>query len=324
MAKGEIRDYPKYGVRGFMLDVGRFPVEFETIYSIAETMSWYKLNDLELHLNDNGFLQEHYDAGVEPFDFYAAFRLESDLTNDKGESLTASDLYYTKEEFKKLILDGRDLGINIVPEFDFPAHSLAVTKLFPELAYVGEDGNQMLVDHIDISKEESVDLVKKIWDEYTDGSDPVFDDSTIVNIGGDEYRVNPEIYRQFVDTMLQYVQSKGNTVRVWGSLTELSGTTEVYSDNVQMYIWNTGWANPKQMIEEGFDIININDFEVYMVPGASCKSNSHSTVCKNRKQKQFLYRSYRLYKGSGRQENNRCMRQREPIKRFRRTYFSCI
>lgn len=269
MAKGEIRDYPKYGVRGFMLDVGRFPVELETIYNIAETMSWYKLNDLELHLNDNGFLQEHYDAGVEPFDVYAAFRLESDLTNDKGESLTASDLYYTKEEFKKLILDGRDLGINIVPEFDFPAHSLAVTKLFPELAYVGEDGNQMLVDHIDISKEESVDLVKKIWNEYTDGSDPVFDDSTIVNIGDDEYRVNPEIYRQFVDTMLQYVQSKGNTVRVWGSLTELSGTTEVYSDNVQMYIWNTGWANPKQMIEEGFDIININDFEVYMVPGAS-------------------------------------------------------
>lgn len=269
IAKGEIRDYPKYEVRGFMLDVGRLPIELNTIYDIAETMSWYKLNDFELHLNDNGFLKEHAAEGVDPFDVYAAFRLESDIQNGNGESLTASDLYYTKEEFKKLILDGRELGVNIVPEFDFPAHSLAVTKIFPEYAYIGSNGDKMLVDHIDISKPEAVDLVKKIWDEYTDGQNPVFDDETIVNIGGDEYEVNPEVYRQFVDNMLQYVQGKGNTVRVWGSLTKLSGATDVYSDNVQMYLWNTTWANPKQMIDEGFDIININDFEVYMVPGAS-------------------------------------------------------
>lgn len=269
IAKGETRDYPKYEVRGFMLDVGRLPIELDTIYDVAETMSWYKMNDLELHLNDNGFLKEHAAEGVDPFDVYAAFRLESDIKNSDGESLTASDLYYTKEEFKKLILDGRNIGVNIVPEFDFPAHSLAVTKLFPEYAYVGANGDKMLVDHIDISKPEAVDLVKSIWDEYTDGTDPVFDDDTIVNIGGDEYEVNPEVYRQFVNTMLQYVQAKGNTVRIWGSLTKLSGTTDVYSDNIQMYLWNTTWANPKQMIEEGYDIININDFEVYMVPGAS-------------------------------------------------------
>lgn len=271
--QGEMRDYPKYEIRGFMLDVGRLPIEMETIYDIAKTMSWYKLNDFELHLNDNLiFLEDYVNKGLDPLDAYSAFRMESDITNDDGEGITADDFYYTKDEFRKLITDSRAIGVNIVPEFDFPAHSLAITSVFDELAvnYVNPGNNRSYADHFDLSNPESTELIKDIWDEYLDGENPVFDELTTVNVGADEYTYNKEDYRKFADTILKYIQKeKGRTVRIWGSLSSITGTTPVYSDDVQMYIWNTGWANPKAMLDQGYDLININDGSVYIVPGAN-------------------------------------------------------
>lgn len=271
--QGEMRDYPKYEVRGFMLDVGRLPIEMETIYDVAKTMSWYKLNDFELHLNDNLiFLEDYANKGLDPLDAYSAFRMESDIKNDEGEGITAQDLYYTKDEFRQLITDSRAIGVNIVPEFDFPAHSLAVTSVFDELAvtYINPSNNRSYADHFDLSNPKSTELIKDIWDEYLDGDNPVFDEQTTINVGADEYTYNKEDYRKFADTILKYIQQdKGRTVRIWGSLSSITGTTPVYSENVQMYIWNTGWANPSAMLEQGYDLININDGSVYIVPGAN-------------------------------------------------------
>lgn len=271
--QGEIRDYPKYEVRGFMLDVGRIPIELETVYDVAKTMSWYKLNDFELHLNDNLiFLEDYVNEGLDPLDAYSAFRMESDIKNDEGEGITASDLYYTKDEFRKLITDSRAIGVNIVPEFDFPAHSLAITSVFDELAvnYINPSNNRSYADHFDLSNPESTELIKDIWDEYLDGENPVFDELTTINVGADEYTHNNNDYRVFADTILKYIQQeKGRTVRIWGSLSTITGTQPVYSQDVQMYIWNTGWANPSAMLEQGYDLININDGSVYIVPGAN-------------------------------------------------------
>ena len=64
IAKGEARDYPKYEVRGFMLDVGRRPFSKKIVNEVAKTMAWYKMNDLQLHLNDNYiFLEDYTTAG---------------------------------------------------------------------------------------------------------------------------------------------------------------------------------------------------------------------------------------------------------------------
>ena len=51
--KGLVRDYPQYDVRGFMLDVGRKPISLDFLYEVMQNMSWYKLNDFQIHLNDN-------------------------------------------------------------------------------------------------------------------------------------------------------------------------------------------------------------------------------------------------------------------------------
>lgn len=67
------------------------------------------MNDLNLHLSDNSFDNT-----------YAGFRLESDVPG-----LSSTDLHYKKDEFRNFLLDSKAQGVNIVPEFDTPGHSLA-------------------------------------------------------------------------------------------------------------------------------------------------------------------------------------------------------
>lgn len=66
--KGMTRDYPMYEVRGFILDVGRKTFSLEFLEQVMKEMSWYKLNDFQIHLNDNLIFLEHYSAnGLNPW-----------------------------------------------------------------------------------------------------------------------------------------------------------------------------------------------------------------------------------------------------------------
>ena len=147
---GVLRDYPAWSVRGFGIDVGRRPVSLELLYRIAEELSKHQMNTLQIHLNDNQIIsQSDYDGTKEGArQLYAGFRLESDVKNEAGQSITSQDLYYSKEEFAQFIEDAAVMGVEVVPEIDTPAHSLALTKVFPKL---GLSGDPESVDQLDLS-----------------------------------------------------------------------------------------------------------------------------------------------------------------------------
>lgn len=93
--QGTARDYPAYEVRGFMLDVGRKPISYEFLQTIVKEMAWYKMNDFQLHLNDNSFQKEYPNATVEiAKKAYSGFRLESTITEgDLNQAdLTSKDM----------------------------------------------------------------------------------------------------------------------------------------------------------------------------------------------------------------------------------------
>ena len=164
--KGLVRDYPQYDVRGFMLDVARKPVSLDYLYEIVKTMSWYKMNDFQVHLNDNYiWLERDYSAnGEDAKNAYAAFRLESNDVGENGVSLTAQDLSYSKEEFGNFIDEAKIYGVNIVPEFDTPGHALAFVKAHPEYAYRNGQGENAAM--LDVSNPEVIEYIKGIYDEY--------------------------------------------------------------------------------------------------------------------------------------------------------------
>ena len=280
IAQGTARDYPEFENRGFMLDVGRKPYSMESLKEISKTMAWYKMNSFHVHLSDNLIFMEDYltkDSSQDNVDAvrqaYQGFRLESDK-----EGLTSKDYAYTKAEFKDFMAYSRALGVDIVPEIDVPAHALSITNYImytlkqPDLVLNQlRAGGHPWVDHVDISKQAGIDLVKDIFDEYIDCG--IYDENTIVHIGADEFYDSHPAYRNFLKQMIDYIENdKGLQVRVWGSLTQMSGGegAPFTADDVQgaqMNIWNTGWANPQQMFNLGFGLINTIDVDLYMVPG---------------------------------------------------------
>ena len=78
--------------------------------------------------------------------------------------------------------------------------------------------------------------------------------------------------------MIKFVQGTGRTVRMWGSLSNKSGTTPVASEGVQLNIWETSYSDPKNMYQLGYDLINtLNTEGLYIVPsGTGVRGNSYS------------------------------------------------
>ncbi len=273
---GRAVDFPRYPVRAFMLDVGRLPMPLEDIRAIIRTMSWYKMNELQLHLNDNYIFHEHYvDAGEDPFArSYSAFRLESTMRGKDGTPLTAQDLHYTKEEFAELVRYASRYGVSIIPEFDTPGHALSFTRVRPELIYQGPMSKpKRRCEMLDAANPESLRFAAEVWDEYllrneATNTPAVFADCPVVHVGADEFFGDKEDYRAFADGILRHVLSRGYTPRIWGSLHAKKGTTPVVSEGVQMNLWSGGWAKAWDSIRQGYDIINTDDSALYIVPFA--------------------------------------------------------
>lgn len=112
----EITDYPAFGIRGFMHDVGRNFQTLELLKDQIEVMAAYKLNVFHFHVTE-----------------YHGWRLES----KKYPELQRLDTfqrkpgkYYTQEQFKELVDFCFERGITLIPEFDTPGHSTAFRKAF--------------------------------------------------------------------------------------------------------------------------------------------------------------------------------------------------
>lgn len=257
--KGEIRDFPDYAIRGFMMDCGRKFIPMHYLRDYVKIMAYYKMNSLQIHLNDNGFKQffeQDWDKT------YAAFRLESDTY----PGLTARDGHYTKKEFIDLQKLAENHFVEIIPEIDAPAHTLAFSHYLPEIG-----SKEYGMDHLDLFNPKTYDFMDGLFKEYLEGEEPVFRGKR-VHIGTDEYsNKDPEVvekFREFTDRYIRYVESFGKQACVWGALTHAKGNTPVKSENVIMNAWYNGYAEPRDMVKQGYKLISIPDGLTYIVPQA--------------------------------------------------------
>ena len=259
LPKGNIVDYPDYEMRSFMLDCGRKFIPISFLHEYVDFMAYYKMNTFHIHLNDNGFKQyfEH-DWSKTP----SGFRLESDFF----PGLTSRDGYYTKEEFIELQKHAERVGVEIIPEFDVPAHSLAFVHYRPELG-----SNDYGLDHLDLFNPATYTFVDSLFMEYLGGDEPVFRGPRF-HVGTDEYSNRDtavvEKFRYFTDFCIRTAEKYGKQACVWGALTHAQGNTPVKVDNVLMYEWYNGYADPTEMMRLGYDVISIPDGWTYIVPAA--------------------------------------------------------
>lgn len=257
LPKGHIRDWPDYGIRGLLIDCGRKFIPMNYLCDLACIMSYYKMNFMHVVLNNNGFKAYFNDDWNQT---YAAFRLECETY----PGLTARDGYYTKKEFVHFQEEAAERFVEIIPEIDVPAHSLAFSHYKPELG-----SKEYGMDHLNLSHPEVYSFVDALFKEYLDGENPVFRGPR-VHIGTDEYSNKKkevvEQFRAFTDHYIKFVEGFGKQACVWGALTHAAGETPVKSDNVIMYAWYNGFANPKDMVQQGYNLISIPDGLTYIVP----------------------------------------------------------
>lgn len=259
LPKGKTTDVPEYKLRGFMIDCGRKFIPMSYLRDLAKIMAYYKMNTLQVHLNDNGFRQYF---GGDWNKTQAAFRLECDTY----PGLTAKDGSYSKQEFIDFQKLAEQNGVEVIPEIDAPAHSLAFTQ------YKNEIGSKEYgMDHLDLFNPETYKFMDGLWKEYIGGENPVFIGKR-VHIGTDEYsnakKDVVEKFREFTDHYIKYVESFGKQAVVWGALTHANGDTKVKNKGVLMDIWYNGYADPVEMKKQGYKLVSIPDGLVYIVPAA--------------------------------------------------------
>ena len=264
LPQGTIRDYPDYPLRGFMIDCGRKFIPMAYLQDLVKIMAYYKMNTLQVHLNDNGFKQ-YFEHNWDKT--YAAFRLESETY----PGLTARDGSYSKKEFIDFQKQAASNFVEIIPEIDVPAHSLALTHYKPEIG-----SKEYGMDHLDLFKPETYEFVDALFKEYLEGDNPVFVGKR-VHIGTDEYsnakKDVVEKFRAFTDHYIRFVEGFGKQAVVWGALSHAKGDTPVKSENVVMNAWYNGYADPATMIKDGYQLISIPDGLVYIVPKAGYYSD---------------------------------------------------
>lgn len=249
---GTARDWPNYRLRGFMLDVGRRFFTPGFVRDYLRVMGWFKLNDLQLHLNDNEIKAPDGDWSKA----YDAFRLRSEKSEWDG--LAAPDGSYSRADWDSFEDTAALHAVQLTPEIDAPAHARSFVRFRPSL---GLDGGNS--DHLDLSKPGTTAFMKEVFEEFV----PWFR-SPEVHYGADEYTGPEAQYRGYFNDMAAHLRTLGKRPRAWGSLTEMAGSADGYDRDVTIHSWNNGWYGPQAAKADGYEIVNTNDGLLYVVPFA--------------------------------------------------------
>ena len=133
-----IKDSPRFGWRGLMLDVSRHFFTKQEVKDYIQLMSQYKYNVLHFHLSDdNGWrleiksLPKLTQIGAWRVQRYGRFGDREDPKS--GEPATYGG-FYTQQDMKEIINFASERNVTIVPEIDMPGHSMAALAAYPELS----------------------------------------------------------------------------------------------------------------------------------------------------------------------------------------------
>ena len=291
--KGIARDFSKYAVRGVMIDIARTPYRMDALEDIVKALAFYKINEVQFHLNDNRHVPGNADR--DKYEHWenveGMFRLESDTfpslkttekKNDYYNEVFGGSPQYTKEEYKNLQNLAMDYGINPISEIDAPGHSLLFTKYVrnhldeaqkavPEIkGNINADKDWELLAMTGEKKDSAFAFMDALFDEYLE--EDVFLGDT-VNIGAYEYwNINDQErpgVQEYIRKMADNVKDHDKKVRMWGSTSQFfknQDQAKAYND-IEIDFWSNSWENAANRIEQGYKVVNVDSFHLYGNPG---------------------------------------------------------
>ncbi len=189
----DIKDVPRFGWRGLMLDVSRHFFTKNEVKEYIDQMARYKYNTLHLHLaDDQGWRIEI--KSLPELTKVGAWRVQRTgrwgtfMPALAGEPATEGG-FYTQEDMKEIIKYAQDRFITILPEIDVPAHSLALIASYPNLSCTqlpysvnaGGKGYERNDNVLCIGNDSTFTMLDKIFTEIA-----ALFPNPYIHIGGDE------------------------------------------------------------------------------------------------------------------------------------------
>ena len=172
-----IKDEPRFGYRGIMLDPCRHFIPVENIKKQLDVLALFKINRMHWHLTD--------DQGwrIEIKKYPKLTEIGSKRIDGEG---TEYGGFYTQEEVKDIVKYAADRFITIVPEIELPGHEMAAIAAYPELSCEGKQGTPRIIWGVEdivlcAGKEEPFQFFEDVIAEVA----PLFP-GEYFHIGGDE------------------------------------------------------------------------------------------------------------------------------------------
>ena len=172
-----IKDAPRFGYRGIMLDACRHFIPIENIKKQLDVLSLFKINRMHWHLTeDQGWRIEikKYPKLTE----LGSKRIDGEGTEYGG--------FYTQEQIKEVVKYAQERFITIVPEIELPGHELSAISAYPELSCKGTVTTPRIIWGVEdivmcAGKEETFEFLENVIEEVV-----TLFPGEYFHIGGDE------------------------------------------------------------------------------------------------------------------------------------------
>ena len=204
----EIKDAPRFGYRGAMLDVARHFVTKDSVLRFIDMLALHNINRFHWHLTDD----QGWRVEIKKYPKLTkigSMRPETVIGHNSGKfDGKPHGGFYTQKELKQIVKYAAERYITIIPEIDLPGHMQAALAAYPELGCTG--GPYKILTQWGVSenvlcvgKDNTLKFVDDVLKEVCD----IFP-SKYFHVGGDEcpkvvWETCPNCQKRIKDNNLQ-------------------------------------------------------------------------------------------------------------------------
>ena len=291
----EVKDYPRFPWRAFMLDESRHFKGMVQVKKLLNEMAYLKMNVFHWHLTDD----QGWRIEIKKYPKLTSVggsRSDSQIGgwNSEMRSGEVHAGFYTQDQIKEIIAYADERHITIVPEIEMPGHASAAIAAYPWLGTIGELKEVPVIfgklpDSYNVADPKVYEFIEEVLAEVM----ALFPGKTI-HIGGDEVKFDAwkesvevqnfmkaqglkspadlQVYftnrvSNFIDgnkhRMMGWNEIMGSNVHEWQADEDFQ-LKETLANSAIIHFWKGNLDLINDAVSKGYDIVNSYHVNTYL------------------------------------------------------------